>query len=287
MTNKRINDFDVNDVEGYECRHAVYCPPPEEDMPDIHLIKRIAHLKDGRQIPQVVFKADFKRKFYVEREGSQNHREKREFADIENLYEIECTQTQLQNLVRKTLIEKTERGRKRFNLPFPGSRDGLRKLARSPYLYGTDVSSTTLIKKAYQDMFPNMRSSSTVATTDTETNMHSKEEEIIMQTLTMKEKIFTVIKRDYFKGMVDVENRLRQTFQRLLAEDINERKLEWELMFVDTSGQIVVEIMKKAHEWKPDFLAVWNIKFDMQKMLSALRADGIDPAIVFSDPVAV
>lgn len=272
------------EIAGYECRHVVYCPPPQPGMDDIHLIKRVIHFKDGTTKPNLVAKPNFERKFWIEQPGQQNHREKREFADRSNLIEIVTTESKMEATVRRKLRELTEKSIRRFGLPWPGDRDNLRKLNRSPYLYGTDVTSTTLIKKMYQDMFPDQRSASTVATTDTETNMFSKEQEIIMQTLTMKDRVLTVIKRDFFKGHSDVENRLRECFNRRLADDIRARGLKWEIKFVDTAGQIVVEIMKAAHEWMPDFLAIWNIKFDMVKMLEALKADNIDPAKVFSDP---
>ena len=282
--------FAQEDILGYECRHVTYCPPPEPGMPDVHFIKRVMHVKDGdtvRRIPQVVAKKDFERKFWIEQPGQQNHREKREFADKDKLIEVVTTESKLVDTVRSKLRSLTDRAIKKFGLPWPSDRDDLRKLARSPYLYGTDVSSTTLVKKLYQDMYPDLRSASTVAATDTETNMFSKEEEIIMQSITMGSRVFTAVKRSFFKDHNDVEARLRECFNRRLKDDIQVRKLQWELVFVDTAGQIVVEVMKKAHEWKPDFLAIWNIKFDMEKMLQALKADGIDPATVFSDPQVV
>lgn len=278
------------DLLGYECRHVVYCPPIERGGKDLHLIKRIAHYKGGIQIPEVVPKWDYERKFWITQPGKQIHREKREFADKADLIEVVTTQSKLQDTVKKKVIELCERSRKKFGFKFPGDRATMRELCRYPYIYGTDVSSTTLIKKMYQDLYPDLRSPSSMAATDTETNMFSKEQEIIMQTITMKEKVFTVIKRDFFKGHINVEERLRACFQHHLAEDIKERNLQWEIMFVDTAGQIVVEIMKKAHQWMPDFLAIWNIKFDMKKMEEALRADGMDEeqmARVFSDPAVV
>lgn len=279
MSNPNPRKVKNEDIIGHECRHVVYCPPPEHGMPDLHFIKRVSHVKDGdttKLIPNTVTKFGFERKIYITKKGRRNHKEKREFAEIDDCDEIVTTQSEMIRNIQKKLEVRPG-----------GQMDNIRKLARSPYLYGTDVSSTTLIKHMYMQLFPTLRSGSTVATTDTETNMFSKEQEIIMQSLTMKDKIFTVIKKDFFKGSINVEERLRQTFHHHLKDDIERRKLNWEIMFVDTPGQIVVEIMKKAHEWKPDFLAIWNIKFDMVKMLEALRADNLDPAVVFSDPKVV
>jgi hypothetical protein len=310
MSTKKLKDYNPKDIIGYEVRHSTFCPPPEPGMPDIHLIKRVAHVKEGDKtvlVPHIVVKKNFERKFWIERPGAQNHREKREFQDMENLQEFTCTETELQNKARKEIVERTEKARKRFELPFPSERDitlrksrnpylygtaispreytrNMRLLARSPYLYGTDVSSTTLIKKMYMDMFPQLRSQSSVAATDVETNMFSKEQEIIMQTISFKERIFTAIKRDFFKGYTNIEEKLHEAARYYIGDVFKARNITWEVILVDTAADVVKAVIAKAHDWQPDFLAIWNIKFDMVKMLEALTANGDDPAQVFSHP---
>jgi hypothetical protein len=287
MTIKNIKEYNPDDILGFECRHSTYCAPPDQGMPDIHFIKRVAHVKEGDKIvlvPHTVIKKDFKRKFWIERPGVQQHKEKREFAEMADLTEFVCTESELQRKVRKELIERTDKARKRYGLPFPAERDNMRKLARSPYLYGTDVTSTTLLKKMYMDMFPQLRGLATMAATDTETNMHSKEEEVIMQTISMKERVFTAIKRSFFDGHINVEQKLHEAMQHYIGDVMKQRNITWEVVLVDTAADVVKAVIAKSHEWQPDFLAIWNIKFDMVKMLEALQANGDDPAQVFSDP---
>jgi len=310
MSPKTMKEVNPKDILGYECRHSTYCPPPEPGMPDIHLIKRVAHVKDGDKtilVPHVVVKKNFERKFWIERPGVQNHKEKHEFAEMQDLIEFTCTETELQKKVRKEIVDRTDKARKRFKLDFPSERDmvlresrnphlygtrispkeytrSLRTLARSPYLYGTDISSTTLLKKMYMDLFPQLRSQSSMAATDTETNMHSKEEEIIMQTISFKERVFTAVKRDFFKGYVNIEEKLHEAAQHYIGDVFKERNITWEVVLVDTAADVVKAVIAKSHEWQPDFLAIWNIKFDMIKMLEALNANGDDPAQVFSHP---
>jgi hypothetical protein len=287
MLSHKLKDFPNDAIIGHECRHVVYCPPPEPGLPDLHLIKRVTHVRDGERvihIPNVVTRKDFKRKFYIEKTGRQNHKEKREFAEMDDLDEVTCTQSELEQQVRRKLREKTDKAIKRFGLPWPGDRDSLRKLSRSPYLYGTDVTSTTLLKKAYMDLFPHLNSKSTVACTDTETNMFSAEQEIIMQTISMKDRVFTAIKRSFFGKHINIEERLQECFAYHLGDVAKARGINWEIKLVDTAGQVVTAVIDKAHQWGPDFLAIWNIKFDMEKMLQALKADRIDPAMVFSHP---
>src|SRR5690349_1541434 len=108
MSNKNQQKYTAEDVVGHECRHVVYCPPPQQGMDDIHLIKRVTHFKDGTTRPNITVKRNFERKFWIEQVGQQNHREKREFADMANLVEVVTTESKMTQTVRKKLIEMTE-----------------------------------------------------------------------------------------------------------------------------------------------------------------------------------
>ena len=62
------------------------------------------------------------------------------------------------------------------------------------------------------------------------------------------------------------------------------RKVDWQYVIVDTEVDIVKETIAKAHEWKPDFLEIWNINFDMPKIIKACERAGVNPKDIFSDP---
>lgn len=267
------------EIVGIECRHATYCQPPEYGMKDLHVIKTVRHLKDGTTTPELELKWDMPRHFWITKKGKRNHKEKREFEEMENLDKFTCTESTLIPRIKRALDVQG------------GQNNRLRILARSPFLYGVDISSTSIIKQRFRDQFPNLQSACTVAATDVETDMLNGTNEIIMQSITMKNRVFTAIVRSFFKGYSDVENQLRIAFQKYLADDIKERKLEWEIEFVDDAAEVVRAIANKAHEWRPDFVAIWNILFDMEKMLEALekkrqqtRDDSWHPAQIFSDP---
>ena len=57
-----------------------------------------------------------------------------------------------------------------------------------------------------------------------------------------------------------------------------------EFIVKETPGQIIKAIVLKAHELRPDFLAIWNMNYDIPEMLKALKKDGIPPEDVFCDP---
>lgn len=257
-------------IKGIECRHVTYCPPSEYGQPDLHIIKQIVHTTTGERIARLVPKYDYKRKFYITKPAFRKHKEKREFEEMDRLSEFTCTESTMLSRIKQALNIQG------------GNNNRLRTIARSPYLYGVDISSTSVIKQAYKEAYPGLQSEHSMAATDTETDMDTGE--IIMQSITMKDKVFTAILKSFFVGYADVERRLQEAFVKYLEDDIKARGLVWEIKLVDTPADIVIEIANKAHEWKPDFLAIWNIMFDMEKMLQALDKKGINPARIFSDP---
>lgn len=261
-----------DDVLGAECRFAVYCPPPPGSNDDVHYIKEIVHTKDGRRIPRIVPRVNYKYDIYITRPGFRNHKDKKEHEDLDKVAKFTTTQSKLIGTICNAL-----------NMPYP-KRDDYRVVARSPYLYGSDILSTARIKQEYIDRWPNLASEYTVASFDVETNVHSVKNEIIMASLTMKERVVTVIDKNFFKGHIDVENQLRQKLVHYLGPYVEKRKIQWEIVMVDNEAEIVVECFRRAHAWKPDFVEIWNIDYDIQKVLTALSRHGIDPKDVFSDP---
>lgn len=259
-------------IKARECRFSVYCPPAPGERDDYHLIKEIVHLDDGTSVPRVIGKENYKRPFYITKKGRQNHQQKKEWEDIDAVIKYESTQSQLGENIAKALGK-------------PWMRDDLRRLNRSPYIYGADIASTSVIKRTYMDLFPDYNTPYSVSTFDVETDVVNGTEEIIMATLACKNRVVTAIQRSFFDGYSDVEARLKEGIDQYLGEFMKERNIQWEILLVDNEAEIVIECFKRAHVWKPDFVAIWNIDFDIQKVLRALDHYKIDPADVFSDPM--
>lgn len=268
MTTKYTKD----DIAGIECRFAVHCPTPNDQNRDLHVVKEIIHTKDGHKIPNVRLIWDFKRSFWITKKGAQNHKDKKEWELLENLNEYKTTQTDLARNVAKAIGEF-----KYMN--------ELRKTCRSPYVYGADILSTALIKHRYQKQFPGLQTPFSVACFDIETDVLYGSEEIIMATISMKDRVFTAIRGSFVDGQgSDVINKLYQKMEKYIGEYVEKRKIKWEVLIVDSEAKIVTECFNRAHDWKPDFVAIWNITFDMNKVLQALERAGLEPKDVFSDP---
>lgn len=282
--------FNKEEVLGYECRFAVYCPPPEGTNTDYHLVKEIVHLKDGTRHPNLRLIKNFKRDFYVTKKGCQDHEQKKEWEHLPKLDRFETTQSELKRSIAKAL------GRTGFS-------GDPRVLQRSPYLYGSDILSTAVLKKSYQLNWPGLISPYSVAAFDTEKDVINGTEEINMATLSFGKKVFTAVQKSFVEGLSNVQERADIAFDKYLsAIDMKMKKgvpssdgeptvvnvielrgLQWELVIVDSEIDVITECMKKAHEWKPDFVAIWNIDFDMQMMTKACERANYDPAHLFSD----
>jgi hypothetical protein len=47
---------------------------------------------------------------------------------------------------------------------------------------------------------------------------------------------------------------------------------------------VVKAVFAKLHTWQPDWLAIWNLDFEANRLLEACQRAHVDPASIFSDP---
>lgn len=272
-------------VLGYECKFAVYCPPPQGESTDVHVVKEVVHMDNGEKVPQIRLVRNFPMSFYVTKKGHRNHEQKKEFEDLDKLDKFMTTQSQAPFAIAKALGT-------------PWVKGDVRRLARSPYLYGTDVLSTSRIKKTYQDKYPDLVSAYSVAVFDTETDVVHGTEEVIMATISFGKRVYTAVVASFVEGTAAVEARAHEALVKYLGsfekiEDdgsvtirniLEERKIEWEFEVVPSPIECIKRCINKAHDWKPDILAMWNINFDIPKLLETCEKAGVNPADLLSDP---
>lgn len=275
---RQIDTIARSEIKAIECRHVCYIPPPMHtggQARDYHLVKEIVHTKDGRVVPQLHYLPDYKRDWYFTKEGFRNHRQKKEYELLSRLVKRTSRQTDLYRDIIRAL-----------NIYAP--RIDRRSAFSSPYVYGVDISSTSLIKKKYQDYFKGDPTPATVCGFDTETDVLGGTEQIIIASATLQGKIRTAILRDYIRplNMTDEEifEALRVRHERYIKPMLPGRTLEVEYSIHDTPAELVQACFERIHQWMPDFVEIWNLDFDITVMLEALHSAGIDPADVFSDP---
>jgi len=254
-----------------ECRFAIYVPPPNYGEPDMHLVKEIRHMSDGTTVPHVALIKDFKRPFWTSKKGQREYKQKKEWEIIDYLVEGASTQSTLVDNIAKAM-------------QMPWYKGNLRGLCTSPYIYGADILSTAIIKKTYQEKYQITPTKYSMAVFDTETDVLNGTGDVIMATLTYKGVVFTAVVKSFLEGIVDVHSRVEVMMDKYLGEYVVKRNLKSELVIVDTAFDACKACLDVAHRLKPDWLAIWNLDFDINKIIQACDKVGADPAWIMSDP---
>lgn len=258
---------------GIEAKHITYVTDQRGQNKDALFVKEVGHFSDGSRRPRLKRIENYQRSFHVTQPGQQIHKDKRDFEDLANTTEYFTTQIELPRAVASRLNEWSH-----------GPNPQLRKLARSPYIYGIDVNTPTLVKADYRARHPGLFSFNSVAAGDTETNVFSKDEEIILMSVTCKTKAILLYLKAFVEDEEDVIERTRAMSQQYLGALLEERHIELDIRICDTPGEIVKLALQCLHAWKPDFFTFWNMDFDIRKMTEALERENISLADVFSDP---
>lgn len=268
-------DFTKDDVIGYECKHAVYMPGIPRDhgaVPDdLIFVKEVVHLKDGRRLPTSRRLINYERPFWVTKPGYRKHKEKKEWEELSKLDKYTTTQAGLERAIKRALhLHTPERG--------------LRRLARSPYLYGADITPTALVKRHYQDKWPTCRSENSVAVLDIETDVVHGTDDPILVAITFKNKAIMAATKQFAGDIPNYVEVMREYFYKRLPDVADSRKIELEVVLCEGPLEAIQAAMAKAHEWQPDFLAVWNINFDIPRIIDTIKKYGGDVGDIFSDP---
>lgn len=259
-----------SDIVGKECVFVTHLPAIENFRHDTHIVKEIIHHADGTKERRLRVLENFKRPFWITKPHYQIHKQKKESEELEKVNQFSSTQSDLIKNVSSRLGGK-----------YVGKPD-YRKVSDNPYVYGIDVDAKTMIKQAYLTKYPGLVSPYMVATLDIETNTDTNE--IVIISLAMEDKIFTVFRKDIIKNDIKIESQLHHLFKKHIPVTDMTQKIAVEYKVVNLEIELVTEVLKKAHEWGPDFIAVWNIVFDMQFMLKVCDKYGVDPKDIFSDP---
>jgi len=256
-------------IIGRECKSVQHLMR-NQDRPDTHIIKEVIHYEDGTTEPKLRTLYNYKRPYWVTKEHRRNHKDKKESETIDNLVKYTATTSDLNRAVASRLgysyVGKTDR----------------RSISKSPYVYGLDVSSSTMIKDKYMKTYPGLVSKNVVCNLDIELNV--KTNEIIVITINTKEKLYTVILDSLIKGYDDVEKQLNYLYNEYIPKTDITGGMKREYEIFDNELDMIKAIFKRVHEWKPDIVAAWNISYDMGKILAVLERHGVDPKDIFSDP---
>lgn len=255
-------------VKSRECRFAVHIKAKHGLHPDLHLIKEQVTYEDGTMEPNVRLVQDFQRPFWVTTPSRRNHKQKKEWEDIENVLEYQCTDSELRDKVAMALDKQY-------------SNKQLRELAVSPYLYGIEIPATSLIKQKYLDKYP-VKTPYSVAVFDIETRKEGNNTIIVMATLAFRNKVYTAVLEDVVRGISNVPMMLQLKMDHYLPAYVG--KLDTAIEVCANEVDMISGIFKRAHKWNPDILTAWNINYDFPKVFEMLERHRVDPRDILCHP---
>ena len=258
---KRMGSFRTNK---YKDKH-----PPEKPRPDTHVVKELITFKDGSKKSNLRMIKNFKKPFWVTKLHNQRHKQKKESENIENLNRFSATESGMGKEVAMRL------GGRYIGLKT------LRDVRDSPYVYGLDVSSKAYVKKMYLDKY-NENSDYSLCVIDIEENMMKNE--VIIITITMKDKSFSAILNTWVKGGKETEDKINYLYNKHVPKIDYTRNIKREYKFCDSEIDMVREVFKRLHQWQPDILEVWNIGYDIPRIVKICEDNDVAPKDIFSDP---
>ena len=246
--------------------------PRTHKRPDTHLVKERITYTDGTHDRKIRLLHDFKRSYYITKKFYQNHQQKKEDESIDRLEKYTCTQSELTKHIHERLGM--------FCPPI------YRRLATSPYLYGSDVSAASIIKHGYtmaDRKRGNAQSSKfTVATFDLETDIVWGTEEILINNVCSNGVVELGILSKFLKGIDKPLEKLEVALQKYLGDELNGREVIFKIY--DKEIDVIRKPIERAHADRPDFLTCWGLNFDVPYIEKRCKALGEDVAMVWKDP---
>lgn len=239
--------------------------PRNDRRDDLHYVKELIHYDDGTTAPNTFLVSDFQRPVWVTSQAKRNHKEKKEFEHKENLICQKTTESDLNRTVAGMLGA-------------PHLANSPDKLKESQFLYGYDITSTSLIK--YSSLKKNnfIQSAYSVAVLDIETNVATNE--ILMVAVTYKNKAHVAVMNRLYKGISDPFSRLKVAMEKYLPEYT---ELEIELSYHDKDLDMLSKVFEICNDWAPDFLAVWNVDFDFSRIMETIKRYNANPIDIICD----
>lgn len=272
-----------SDIKGYECKHITYSTDKEKKN-DFVLIKEVVHTKDGKHVPRLRMYENFKRPIYITREQHRNHTEKKEYEELSKVQKWMTTDVDMAKMIQHGLGYR-----------FPDPKRSLKQVCKSPFVYWADLKVTTYIKERYTKKWPDLASLNRIAILDIETNeMHGTKEPLIVGVVCDNQIHLAMPKwyEEHCKGTDNITKACKNLLSKVPFNTKKEGEHTRDLIdgyeihyhVYETIGYAIKSLFAAVHKLLPDFLVIWNMDFDISKIMDQLKKEGIPPEDVFCHP---
>lgn len=240
-----------------EVRFAVHIPA-NDDRDDYHYVKVLLTYDDGTRESKVKMVKEYLRPVYVTKPNARNHIEKKEYESIDNLLCQMATDSEAWRVAAHML-----------GTPHLANRKNL--LEKSPYLYGMGMTAANHIKLESIKRNDGIQSPYTLATFDVETNPLNDELRIASVTREYKPdkfEVFAVIDQKWISEIKKAEEVILRRFKDHYPDETQDIKIE--MVFCNHQLDMIKDIFQVCNQWAPDFLGIWNMEFDISRIILGL-----------------
>lgn len=242
------------------------------------IVKEKLLLTDGSTLPNIVCFNNPRRSFYITSPRYQTYRFKPDYELISRCDKHTCCAHELNDKVLTALGKRVS-----------GQWVDNATIFKHPYVFGADISIEALIKMKYLDEYPDANLTPTTGFLDIEVSIDTGQ--IILISYTYEDKVFTACLRSFcFRE----ENGTRMSFDeqyitqhvRTTLENYTQGvKFDYQIKIFNTEAEIINWIFKHIHVSMVDFIGIWNMNYDLPKIISTLTKLGPSvPAAVFANP---
>ena len=262
------------EIDFVECRFITYIPPTKTRQYDIHMVKEKIHYTDGSSAPNIRYFKDYKRPFWLTKPSYRNHTQKKEWELEGKLNKYETPE----HLLKRNLSRALEK---------PFFVGGLRDLCSNPFVYGADIPSTVYLRQDYKKKYPNKFTPYSLVALDIETDVFRTDVKnyIIMIVATSFNRLRLTIDKDWIAGIADPEEFIKSKIQHYIGKDyLDKHNTVVEVFIEDGELNTIRKTFELIHEEQPDFVDIFNMDFDIPKILQAIERNGGEATDILCDP---
>lgn len=240
------------------------------------IVKEKVRYADGTIKPNLFVVENPKRSFYITAPKYRSYKYKPEYELLTRLDKFTCHDYEVHRKIAEI-----------FGLGFRGYVDK-HTLFKSPYIFGADISIEALIKMRYMDTYPEANLEPSVGFLDIETSIDTGQ--IIIISYMHDNVVHTAILEPFLyeeKGGTRIpvlKDDLIAHAKTVLASKTVGLDLKYDIAIFDSEIKLIAWILKCVHESEIDFVGIWNMNFDIPKILASIKTLGFDAASLFSSP---
>ena len=264
-------------IKGLEAKFITHLEKKDVGY-DVHFVKEYTHYEDGTSTSRLKLIEDVKYPVYVTKDHYRKHVDKKETEALTKLKKVLVTNSTKANDIAK-------------ELNMPGySKNSMRDVAGSSYLYGADIDSSSFLKQAYDSKY-GISTPNKVCCLDIENDVFTNE--ITVSTIMTLEKMLTNINPDFIKGIDNVEAKLLKLYEELIPETYTDGEgkqqptlkhtIKPNFRIANSELDLIENSFANVHTWSPDVLNSWS-SYDMRHCADRLMYHNVHPKDVFSDP---